>query len=66
MRRGAKRAIIAVVVLALLAAWVLIPHPLEGPVLFTISADHGVHLGDLIGVVVAGVVLWWFAVRRRR
>ena len=47
-----------VVLLAFLAAWVLIPHPLEGPVLFTLSSTHGVHSGDLLGVVVAAVIGW--------
>ena len=47
-----------VVLVVLLAVWVLVPHPLEGPVLFTITATHGIHLGDLLGVAVAAVVGW--------
>jgi hypothetical protein len=42
-----------------LAAWVVVPHPLEGPVLFSLSDDHGIHLGDLAGLAVAAGVAWW-------
>jgi len=48
------------VLLAVLAAWVLIPHPLEGPVWFTLTNDHGIHSGDLVGAAVVALVgLWW-------
>jgi hypothetical protein len=43
---------------AVLAAWVLIPHPLEGPVVMTLSHDHGIHLGDLAGLAFAGLIAW--------
>ena len=44
------------VLLAVLAAWVLIPHPLEGPVMASISTTHGIHLADLCGVCLASVI----------
>ena len=40
----------AAVLLAALAGWVLVPHPLEGPVVWTITDDHGVHASDLVGL----------------
>lgn len=46
------------VLLVLLAVWVLVPHPLEGPVVFTLTATHGIHLGDLLGVAVAALIGW--------
>ena len=48
------------VLLAVLAAWVLIPHPLEGPVWFRLSDDHGVHYFDVVALAVVILVgLWW-------
>jgi hypothetical protein len=61
---GARRSVVArialaAVLLVVLAVWVLVPHSLEGPVLFTLSTDHGIHLGDLVGLAVALGVAWW-------
>ena len=45
------------VLLGALAAWVLIPHPWEGPVWFELSESHGVHYFDLVAMaVVAGAL----------
>jgi hypothetical protein len=44
-------------------AWVLVDHPLEGPVLLTLSADHGVHYTDALAIV---PLAWaWCRVVRR-
>jgi hypothetical protein len=55
---------LAVVVLAIAisAAWVLVPHPLEGPVLLSLSDSHGVHLTDPLIVIPLGLA-WWTVVR---
>jgi hypothetical protein len=52
LRKGPRltTALKLVVLVALLATWVLIPHPLGGPVVITLSNDRGIHLGDLIGL----------------
>ena len=49
---------LAVLLLAVLLVWVLVPHALEGAVLFELGADHGVHVGDLIGAAVIGSLAW--------
>lgn len=46
------------VLLVLLAIWVLVPHRWEGPVVWTITQDHGIHVSDLAGVVAAATALW--------
>ncbi|MBI4935536.1 MAG: hypothetical protein HY828_16775 [Actinobacteria bacterium] len=58
-RSVATRLVLTGLLLAVLAVWVLVPHPLEGPVLFSLSTDHGIHLGDLAGLAVALGVAWW-------
>ncbi len=40
-----------VVAVALAAAWVLVDHPLEGPVLVSLSSDHGIHLTDPLAII---------------
>ena len=48
------------VLLAVLAAWVLIPHPLEGPAWFALTGSHGVHYFDVVALAVVSLVgLWW-------
>ena len=44
------------VLLAVLAAWVLIPHPWEGPVWFRLSDEHGVHYFDVVALAVAALI----------
>ena len=44
------------VLLAVLAAWVLIPHPWEGPRWFGITDDHGVHYFDVVALAVVSLV----------
>lgn len=46
--------------LALLVAWVLLPHRWEGPVVWSITDTHGVHVADLIGLAIAGVAGWFW------
>ena len=46
------------------AAWVFVSHPLEGPVLLTLSADHGVHVTDPLAFI---PLVWaWRYVRKAR
>jgi hypothetical protein len=45
------RVAVVVVALAIAAAWVLIDHPLEGPVLVSLSSNHGIHLTDPLAVL---------------
>jgi hypothetical protein len=37
--------------LAVAAAWVLVDHPFEGPVMLTLSPDHGVHYSDVFAII---------------
>jgi hypothetical protein len=46
---------IIVVALAASAAWVLIDHPLEGPVWVRLSYNHGIHYTDAL----IAAPLWW-------
>ena len=49
-RRG-RQVLVILVALAVAAAWVFVDHPLEGPVMLTLSTDHGVHVTDVLVVV---------------
>lgn len=51
--------LLAVLLLAVLLVWVLVPHALEGAVLFEFSGTHGVHIGDLVGAAAIGSIAWW-------
>lgn len=51
--------LLAVLLLAVLLVWVLVPHALEGAVLFEFTGTHGVHVGDVIGAAVIGSIAWW-------
>jgi hypothetical protein len=58
--RGPLRRAAAALLLPASAAWVLFNGPIEGPILLTLSRNHGVTVSDLlavVGVVVAGAVL---------
>jgi hypothetical protein len=46
------------VVGVMLGVWVVRPHPFEGPRVMEFAPHHGVHVGDLFGVAVAGVLIW--------
>lgn len=46
------------VLVGVLTLWVLVPHPLEGPVVWAFSDEHGVHRGDLVGVALGALVGW--------
>jgi hypothetical protein len=36
---------------AVAAVWVLVDHPLEGPVVVSLSSNHGMHLTDPLAVI---------------
>jgi hypothetical protein len=58
--RGRPRRATALLLLPASAAWVLFNGPIEGPILITLSTNHGVTVSDLlavVGVLVAGAVL---------
>ena len=46
-RRIAAHLAVAAVLVGATSWWVLLPHLLAGPVVLTLTATHGVHLGDL-------------------
>lgn len=46
-RRLAMHLLLAALLVALTAWWVLVPHVFAGPTLLVLGAGHGVHLGDL-------------------
>ena len=53
---------VVVVAVGIAAAWVLVDHPLEGPVLVSLSSDHGIHLTDPLALI---PLVWaWRTVRR--
>lgn len=41
-----------------LGVWVVRSHPLEGPRLLSFAPGHGIHVSDVLGVAVAGVLVW--------
>jgi hypothetical protein len=58
--RGWRRRAVALLLLPASAAWVLFNGPIEGPILLTLSKNHGLTVSDLlavVGVLVAGAVL---------
>ena len=58
--RGRQRRAAALLLLPASAAWVLFNGPIEGPILLTLSTNHGVTVSDLlavVGVLVACAVL---------
>ena len=42
---------VVVIAVAVSAAWVLVDHPLEGPVLVSLTTIHGIHLTDPLIVI---------------
>jgi hypothetical protein len=58
----ADKVIVVVGALAIAAAWVFVSHPLEGPVVLTLSKNHGVHITDVLAII---PIAWaWRFVRR--
>lgn len=58
--RGRRRRVPAALLLPASAAWVLFNGPIEGPILITFSAQHGLTVSDLLavaGVLVGAAVL---------
>ena len=58
--RGWRRRAVALLLLPASAAWVLFNGPIEGPILLTLSKNHGLTVSDLlavVGVLVAGAAL---------
>jgi hypothetical protein len=58
--RGRRRRAAAALLLPASAAWVLFNGTIEGPILLTLSTDHGLTVSDLlavVGVLVAAAVL---------
>jgi len=59
-----RQVAVVVVAVALAAAWVLVDHPLEGPVVMSLSSDHGIHLTDPLAII---PLVWaWRTVARGR
>ncbi len=57
-----RQVAVVVITLAISAAWVLIDHPLEGPVLADLTETHGIHLTDPLIVI---PLAWaWHTIRR--
>ena len=55
--RGGRQRAAAVLLLPVAAAWVLFNGPIEGPILLTLSTDHGLTVSDLLAVVAVLVAL---------
>jgi hypothetical protein len=49
--RRFKQVVCVVGALVVAAAWVFVDHPLEGPVVLTLSPDHGVHYSDALAII---------------
>jgi len=54
-RRLAAHLLIATALLSLVSWWVLLPHVFAGPVVLSLTPDHGVHLGDLPSLLFGAV-----------
>jgi hypothetical protein len=57
-RRFVAHLLMAVVLLALVAWWVIPAHAFAGPVIVSLTSAHGVHLGDLPSLLFAGAAAW--------
>lgn len=59
--RSRTRVVVALALLVAAATWVLVNGPVEGPVLLTITRNHGLTVADLPALaagMVALVLLW--------
>jgi hypothetical protein len=61
-RRALYKLLVVVGAIAVAVAWVLVDHPYEGPVILTLTENHGVHRGDVL--VVIPLVWAWIRVVR--
>jgi hypothetical protein len=61
--RTGKPSAVALAVVSVL--WLLTNNPMEGPILVTLSADHGITGGDLAGLAGLAVAAWRFRVATR-
>lgn len=59
------RVVVLIASLVVGALWVVLTHPLEGPVMFEINEDHGIHRYDLLAIVPPLAALAWWAAARR-
>lgn len=61
-----RRALVVTTAWLLGAAWILIPHPYEGPVVVVLSERYGIgiHRSDALGVVLPIIVSVIVATRR--
>jgi hypothetical protein len=60
--RWFRQVAVVAVALAASAAWVLIHHPLEGPVWVRLTHNHGIHYTDAL--IVAPLLWAWRSVAR--
>ena len=49
--RRFQQGVLVIGAVAVAAAWVLVDHPLEGPVMLTLTSDHGVHYTDVLAII---------------
>lgn len=68
--RPLRHLLLAALFLALAIAWVWESNPFSGPVLLTLTKDHGVHSSDVVAFPLAGFGMlhaarWWAQLRRR-
>ena len=61
--RTGRPSAVALAVVSVL--WLLTNNPMEGPVLVTLSAAHGITGGDLAGLAGLAVAAWRFRVASR-
>lgn len=65
MRGGShvlRKVLVVIAAIAVAAAWVLVDHALEGPVVLTLSDEHGVHVTDALAIIPLAWA-WWYAMR---
>jgi hypothetical protein len=60
--RWFRQVAVVAVAVAVSAAWVLIPHPWEGPVWVRLSYNHGIHYTDAL--IIAPLLWAWRSVAR--
>lgn len=64
-RRLAVHLLMAVLLISLSAWWVLVPRLFAGAVMLALTADHGVHVGDLPSLLFLAVAVRSLLVARR-
>lgn len=58
------RATVFVATLIAGVMWIAVKHPFEGPTIYELTTNHGIHRWDFLAAVPSlGALLWWLQAR---